>query len=164
VSEPVLALDASVRQHAREMPHGLAVLSDQGLLTWADLDRRADWLADGLRRAGVAPGDYVGWLGRNRIEFPVLVVAARRARAVLVGLNWRLKSAELALIVADCRPKLILTETELAPLVAECTGGKSGTELVYLEHHAGRTYERLMASGREPLPRLTPEPDDPVFL
>jgi long-chain acyl-CoA synthetase len=165
MSNTPAGVDEAVRRYAAERPHDLAVLSDQGLLTWAQIDQRADWLANGLRRAGVNPGDYVGWLGRNRIEFPILVIAARRARAVMVGLNWRLKPAELAAIVADCTPKLILTETEFAPLIAAATGGKSGTELVFLEHAEGqRTFARLLAAGRDPLLRLAPEPDDPVFL
>jgi acyl-CoA synthetase (AMP-forming)/AMP-acid ligase II len=160
-----LGVDAAVRSHAANRPRGIAVLSDQGLLTWADIDRRAEWLANGFRRAGVKPGDYVAWLGRNRIEFPIFVVAARRARAVVVGLNWRLLPAELAAIIADCTPKLILVEPDLAPLIAARTGEGSGTKLVFLDNageHA--SFAQLLASGRDPLPALTPDPLDPVFL
>jgi acyl-CoA synthetase (AMP-forming)/AMP-acid ligase II len=155
-------LDVAVREHAAKRPEALAVLSDQGLLTWAELDRRADALANGLRRAGVQPGDYIAWLARNRIEFPILVVAARRARAVLVGLNWRLKPAELAAIVADCAPKVIIAETELEPLIAGNTGA---AQLVWLDNiDQRRSFARLLASGADPLPRLNPAADDPVFL
>jgi acyl-CoA synthetase (AMP-forming)/AMP-acid ligase II len=156
-------VDAAVRSHAATMPNGIAVLSDQGLLTWADLDRRADALANGFRRAGVHPGDYVAWLGRNRYEFPVFVVAARRARAVVVGLNWRLKSAELAAIVSDCKPKLIVTESDLSPLIDGCTG--SGTQLIYLDSADERaSFADLLALGKDSLPPLVPDPLDPVFL
>lgn len=157
-----LGLDAAVRRHAANMPHAPAVLCDQGILTWADIDRRADYLANGMRHAGIVPGDYVAWLGRNRIEFPILVVAARRARAVLVGLNWRLKPAELAAIVADCAPKLIVTESELAPLIAN---GAGDSRLVFLEAAGERcSFAQLIAAGHDPLPGLTPAPEDPVFL
>jgi acyl-CoA synthetase (AMP-forming)/AMP-acid ligase II len=158
-------LDAAVKSHAANMPHRIAVLSDQGLLTWADIDQRGEWLANGFRRAGVKPGDYVAWLGRNRIEFPIFVVAARRARAVVVGLNWRLSPAELAAIVADCEPKLILTESDLAPLIAASTGEGSATKLVFLDDAGERpSFAQLLAAGRDPLPALTPDPLDPVFL
>jgi len=165
MTNALLGLDAAVRSHAATMPHRLAVLSDQGLLTWADIDQRADWLANAFRRAGIQPGDYVAWLGRNRIEFPIFVVAARRARAVVVGLNWRLMPAELAAIVADCAPKLILTESELAPLIASCTGEGSSVQLVFLDNAGKRpSFAQLLSTGREPMPALRADPLDPVFL
>ncbi len=161
----VLGLDAAVRSHAANRPQDIAVLSDQGLLTWADIDQRADWLANGFRRAGVRPGDYVAWLGRNRFEFPIFVVAARRARAVVVGLNWRLKPAELAAIVADCSPKLIIAESDLAPLIEASAGEATGTALVLLDQAGDRlSFAQLLASGRDPLAPLVPDPLDPVFL
>jgi long-chain acyl-CoA synthetase len=158
-------VDAAVRSHAVTMPNGIAVLSDQGILTWAELDRRADSLANGFRRAGVSPGDYVAWLGRNRYEFPIFIVAARRARAVVVGLNWRLTPAELAAIIADCTPRLILTESDLAPSIAECAGEGKVTRLVYLDSAGERmSFAQLLASGHDPLPALVADPLDPVFL
>jgi acyl-CoA synthetase (AMP-forming)/AMP-acid ligase II len=164
MGEPV-GVDAAVRSHANATPNGIAVLSDQGILTWAELDRRADWLANGIRRAGVNPGDYVAWLGRNRYEFPIFIVAARRARAVVVGLNWRLASAELTAIIADCTPKLILTESELAPLIARGTGEGGVSQLVYLDNAGERaSFAQLLASGHDALPALLPDPKDPVFL
>jgi acyl-CoA synthetase (AMP-forming)/AMP-acid ligase II len=158
-------VDVAVRSHAVTMPNEIAVLSDQGILTWAELNHRADWLANGFRRAGVNPGDYVAWLGRNRYEFPIFVVAARRARAVVVGLNWRLTPAELAAIITDCSPKLIMTESELAPSIAACAGEGKVTRLVYLENAGEHTsFAQLLASGHEPMPALVPDPLDPVFL
>jgi acyl-CoA synthetase (AMP-forming)/AMP-acid ligase II len=158
-------VDAAVRAHASRRPQDIAVLSDQGVLTWADLDQRADWLANAFRRAGVQPGDFVAWLGRNRFEFPIFVVAARRARAVVVGLNYRLKAAELAAIIADCAPKLIVAESDLAPLIEGCTGDGTGTQLVLLDKLGNHlSFAELLASGREPLPPLVPDPLDPVFL
>jgi long-chain acyl-CoA synthetase len=160
-----LSVDAAVRSHAAARPLDIAVLSDQGLLTWKDVDQRADWLANGFRRAGVEPGDYVAWLGRNRVEFPIFVVAARRARAVVVGLNWRLSANELAAIVADCSPKLIVVESDLAPLVEGCTGPSSGTRLFFLDNAGERpSFAQLLKSGHDPLPPLEPNPFDPVFL
>jgi acyl-CoA synthetase (AMP-forming)/AMP-acid ligase II len=158
-------VDAAVRSHAATRPLDIAVLSDQGLLTWKDVDQRADWLANGFRRAGVEPGDYVGWLGRNRLEFPIFVVAARRARAVVVGLNWRLTANELATIVADCSPKLIVVESDLAPLIEGSAGTSSGTRLFFLNNAGARaSFTQLLESGHDPLPRLKADPFDPVFL
>jgi acyl-CoA synthetase (AMP-forming)/AMP-acid ligase II len=158
-------VDAAVRSHAAARPLDIAVLSDQGLLTWKDVDQRADWLANGFRRAGVEPGDYVAWLGRNRLEFPIFVVAARRARAVVVGLNWRLTADELAAIVADCSPKLIVVESDLAALVEGSSGASSGTRLFFLDNAGARaSFAQLLESGHDPLPRLKPDPSDPVFL
>lgn len=160
-----LSVDDAVRSHAAARPLDIAVLSDQGLLTWKDVDQRADWLASGFRRAGVEPGDYVAWLGRNRVEFPIFVVAARRARAVVVGLNWRLSANELGAIVADCSPKLIVVESDLAPLVEGSAGASSGTQLFFLDNAGERpSFAQLLQVGHDLLPPLKPDPFDPVFL
>ena len=158
-------INQAVRRHAKARPHDLAVLSDQCLLTWSDLDRRADTLTYALRHAGLQPGDHIAWLGRNRFEFVILALAARRARLIIVSLNWRLSPAETATIISDCEPKLVLLESEFASLVAGVMSDPNDPRLVYLDAGSGKqSFTDLMARGAETLPPLTPKWNEPLVL
>jgi len=89
--------------------------------TYAELDARASRAAGMLAGAGVARGDRVGVLCRNRIEFFELMFACAKLGAIFVPLNWRAPAAELALLLSDCSPKLLIygrEDAEVAPVLA----------------------------------------------
>jgi fatty-acyl-CoA synthase len=77
-------------------------------LTYAELDRRAGQISSLLAARGVAKGDRVAILTRNRIEFFELLFGCARLGAILVPLNWRMPPAELDGLVADAEPVLLV--------------------------------------------------------
>ncbi|HEX8902518.1 AMP-binding protein, partial [Vitreimonas sp.] len=81
-------------------------------LTYAQLDVRAARAAAVLADLGVKRGDRVAILCRNRIEFFEIMFACAKLGAILVPLNWRAPAAELAPIVDDCAPVLIVYGAE----------------------------------------------------
>ncbi len=94
-----------------------AITCGDATLTFGAFDRRSSQVANALVRAGVRPGDRVAVLTKNRPEFFELLFGAARAGAVLVALNWRLAPPEIAAIVADAEPSLVLTGTDQRPLL-----------------------------------------------
>jgi malonyl-CoA/methylmalonyl-CoA synthetase len=80
-----------------------------GELTFGELRDRADRLSDVLRRRGLAPGDRLAVYLPNRIEFVDLFLACVRAGFVLVPINVLYREREIAHIVADAEPRLIVT-------------------------------------------------------
>ena len=119
VSYPDTCLDRLVAGHARQKPDAPAVAALEGTMSWARLDDLASRLAAALRDRGLRVGDRLAWLGRNGLYFPAVLLAARRAGLILVGLNWRLSSEELTEICAMARPRLILGDTEFINLIPE---------------------------------------------
>ncbi|MBI1761180.1 MAG: long-chain fatty acid--CoA ligase [Acidobacteria bacterium] len=84
-------------------------------LSYAELDERATRLAHYLReRCGVRSGDRLAVLALNRAETLEALFAAAKLTAILVPLNYRLTQPELAYILEDCEPKVLLYETEFA--------------------------------------------------
>ncbi|MFG1804346.1 3-phosphoshikimate 1-carboxyvinyltransferase [Micromonospora carbonacea] len=77
-----------VRRHAHARPDAAAVIEAAspgrpgGVLTWGELDRRADAAAALLLKLGVAPGEVVAWQLPNWHEFVVLTLATLRVGAV----------------------------------------------------------------------------------
>src|SRR3954469_2245364 len=79
-------------------------------LTYPELDAAADRWAALLRTQGVGRGARVGPLTGNGSELAAAFFACGRIGAALVPLNWRLAGPELAPILADARPHLVLGE------------------------------------------------------
>jgi acyl-CoA synthetase (AMP-forming)/AMP-acid ligase II len=134
---PETTLERQVARFAREKPHAIAVISPDAMLDWRTLDDRANRLAGALVAQGLKPGDRLGWLGRNGVDFPVVLVATRRARLILLGLNWRLSAAEIAAVIDRAQPALIIGDAEFASLLP---AGQAMTE-------TGDALDALIASG-----------------
>jgi fatty-acyl-CoA synthase len=81
-------------------------------LTYAQLENRASRCAAVLASFGVAREDRVAILCRNRIEFFEVMFACGKLGAILVPLNWRSPAAELAALLDDCAPKLLIFGAE----------------------------------------------------
>ncbi|PTQ09997.1 acid--CoA ligase [Sphingomonas oleivorans] len=81
--------------------------------SYGALDRAAGRAAAMLAREGVRAGDRVAMLAHNRIEFFELLFACARLGAIMVPLNWRLATPELAAVIADCEPMLLFHEAGL---------------------------------------------------
>lgn len=78
--------------------------------SYTSLDADADAWVERLRSCGIGSGDRVAVLAQNRVEFIALLFACVRVGALLVPLNWRLSAAELARVIADAEPTVMLGE------------------------------------------------------
>ncbi len=71
-------------------------------------------LASALRGAGVARGDRVAIVARNRLEYPIVSFAASRLGAVVVPVNVRLAPDELRFVLSDCQARHAFVEAPFA--------------------------------------------------
>jgi fatty-acyl-CoA synthase len=113
------AADDAVRRWAALAPARAALVEHDaadGRWTYARLDGRADARRDALAAAGVGAGDRVALLAGTRAECVALFHGCLRRGAVLVPLNWRLAPGELARVLADARPALLVAEGRHAAL------------------------------------------------
>ena len=110
------------RDRARATPDRVAI-DDRGVvLTYRDLDARAERLADALRAAGYAVGDRIATLTGNSADHVVLFFACAKAGLVLVPLSWRLAPRELAAQLEIAEPALLLVESEFESLAKATLG------------------------------------------
>lgn len=89
---------------------GLEVPASGRTLSYRRMDEAADRWAAWLVARGVGPGDRVATLAGNRVEQVHLFFACGRIGAVLTPLNWRLAGSELAGILEDAAPRLLVGE------------------------------------------------------
>ncbi|HEX4298766.1 MAG TPA: AMP-binding protein, partial [Devosia sp.] len=106
---------------ARVRPAKTAVveLATGARVSHAGLDRLAGQAAAWLgAKLGDTAGQRVAFLGRNSVALLALSLAAERAGAIFVPLNWRLAAPEIAALLADCAPALVVGDDEFATGIA----------------------------------------------
>ncbi len=115
---------------AAAMPDRTALVSGTRRPTFAQLDERADRLADVLRGRGVGPRDHVGLHLYNGTEFVESMLACFKLRAVPINLNYRYVAAELRPLCLDADLVGVITQRELLPVVAEAARGTRAASIV----------------------------------
>jgi O-succinylbenzoic acid--CoA ligase len=126
--------------------------------TWsfAALGAEAARFSAALRGEGVREGSRVALLARNGVETVVAIHALLDLGATLVPVHPRLTEAEVAVVLADARPQVVLREDELRRLAvgpladarrsgpfadargSEGTGGGGAMAMVYTSGTTGR--------------------------
>src|SRR4051794_20184698 len=81
-------------------------------LTFAELESRANRLANHLRSVGVGPGDHVGTQLVNGTEYVEALLACLKLRAVPVNVNYRYVEEELAYLYDDADLVAVVTDVE----------------------------------------------------
>ena len=126
---------------AARSPHRLAVVDDQGSLTFREVDRRTDRIAGELRQLGVGDGDAVGLLARNGRGFVEAVVALAKCGADVLYLNTGSSAGQLRQVLDREKAVAVVHDEELAELVGEAGEGRTSV-----------TTERLGGLATEPGP------------
>jgi fatty-acyl-CoA synthase len=105
-----------ITDRAKANPDRVAV-DDRGvLLSYSELESRAENLAKSLRAAGLGIGDRIATISGNSADQVVLFFACAKAGTVLVPLSWRLSPREIANQVLVADPVLLVVEDEFASL------------------------------------------------
>jgi malonyl-CoA/methylmalonyl-CoA synthetase len=93
------------------------------VFTYERLFAAAAALASGLAAQGLRKGDRVAFFLGNRPEFVVAYLAAIRLGAVMVPINLAYRRREIAHMVLDAEPRLLITERSLLPVLDELEAG-----------------------------------------
>jgi fatty-acyl-CoA synthase len=106
---------SSLRLHARNSPERVALVARDRSYRFGELDALVDRLGASLRRRGVARGEPVAVVLKNRPEFLMLQYALGRLGAAAVNASWRSTPDELAHVIADSGARwLFADEASLA--------------------------------------------------
>ena len=97
---------------AERHPDAIAVEDGDRHVTYAELDARANQLANLLRDTGVSRGDRVGLYLDKSLEAVVGIYGILKAGASYVPLDARAPARRLAYIAADCGIRVVVTAVE----------------------------------------------------
>ena len=97
-----------VRRNAKHWPEKDAFVEIDRRVTWSELHRRTEALGHAYRHLGAQSGCRIAVLSHDAIEVPETFLAAAKIGAIRVGINPRLAPAEIASLILDCEPHLVI--------------------------------------------------------
>jgi fatty-acyl-CoA synthase len=157
---------AFLLRSAAVYPQRTAVIHGRRRYTWREALERCRRLASALAKRGVRPGDTVALMAQNTPEAFEAHFAVPMAGAVLNALNIRLDADTIAFILRHGEAKLLITDTEFAPVIGRALAqleekplvidtadseGPGGERLGELD------YEAFLAEGDPGFAELTPQ-------
>ena len=146
-------------------PDRLAVVHGERRYSWREALDRCRRLAAALAAAGVGRGDTVAVMAPNIPEMFEAHFGVPMAGAVLNALNIRLDPETIAFILGHGEAKVLITDTEFAPVVKQALARLERKPLVVdIVDPAGPggarlgniDYEAFLAGGDPAFPELTP--------
>ena len=135
--------------HARARPDRVALADGDVHLTWPELARVAK-LAGALAPT-VSARERVLWLGQNSFRLQELLLACSRLGAGFCPANWRQTPDELAFVIDDLSPRVVVwQEDEVGDSVragrdASVTG--AGARWLVHDRDGSDSYESYLAGG-----------------
>jgi acyl-CoA synthetase (AMP-forming)/AMP-acid ligase II len=130
--------------------------------SFATFERCANQVANWLLEGGAAPGERVGFFGKNSADFYFAMFGAAKTRACFTPLNWRLSASEIAELIVDSGLRQAIVEADLLPLWTEACA-RSGAELGALVISPEAPLERLVAHLPEEPPAGFVSEEDAVI-
>jgi len=139
-----------IEAQAARTPEATAVVAEDARLDYAELNRRANGLAERLRALGVGPDTVVGVMLGRSANLATGFLGALKAGAAVVALDPTYPASRLAFIIEDARLPVILVDRDLGGLAAP-----EGTRLVAMEGFQQRS---------ESNPEVALSPDNLLYV
>ena len=114
---PDSGIAASFTRQASLTPQSLAIVTDEGTLTYQELNHYANQIAHTLHRAGVTTGTLVGVCLERSPKMVASFLAILKVGGAYVPLDPTYPAERLAFMTADAELPVILTRNELLPLL-----------------------------------------------
>jgi fatty-acyl-CoA synthase len=148
--------------NARRYPGKCALRQGERSLSYSELDARSNQLANALIKRGVAVGDRVALLAYNCIEYAIVTQGVAKAGAILVPLNFRLAALELAHLLRDADPVLLVAEQSFDAAIQAAQQSATTSIAVWWLNDA--EFAVALDSASESAPAVCVEPADPCVI
>ncbi|WP_084783313.1 class I adenylate-forming enzyme family protein [Bacillus dakarensis] len=98
-----------------------ALYLDDDKITYKEIDEKSDRLIASLQsKYGIKKGDRIATLLGNSFEFAIIVMACVKSGTIMVPVNTKLRTPEVAFVLSNSRPKVLLCDQDLLPVVEDC--------------------------------------------
>jgi long-chain acyl-CoA synthetase len=163
-----LTLADVLRAHARARPTEPALADGGVALGWAEADGRVNRVANALRDEGVGAGDRVLWLGQNSFRIEELLLACCKLGAMFCPANWRQQPDELAFVIDDLAPRVVVWQEEEVGDTIRAGRARSAAagaaHWICHDDDGDDGYESFAAAGAAGDPDADGSDDDPLLL
>jgi len=132
--------------------NSVAILDERGAITFSELDKSSNALANALRTKGFKPGDSIGILARNHRGLFEAIFAGAKLGARTLLLNTDFAGPQLVDVCAREEVTVLVHDEEFAPIVAGYQP-PLGHVLAWADEAGDRpTIDNLVAAARTSTP------------
>ncbi|MDA9680031.1 long-chain-acyl-CoA synthetase [Gammaproteobacteria bacterium] len=149
--DQIASFSLLVEGNAARVPNAIALMCEEEVVDWKELNERANRIANTLKAAGIRKGDCVSLFMQNRIEFVVQAVAAGKLGAIAGLINTNLTRQQLVHCISLTESKKIVFGEELTEPLNEVRN-----ELTLED---GKDYLFVRDTGEDPAPNWATELD-----
>lgn len=159
-------------QRVRENPTAPLVYYYDEIISYAEVNDRANAVAHYLTEKGVHKGDIVSVMILNAPEIYYTMFGAQKLGCVTGAVNYMLKGPEIAYVLEDSKPKVVFVGSDYMeefakgfrmsvhkPVVVEVV-----TEVPHQEEIAETTLMNILTTYSKDECLVPQSPDDPVML
>ncbi|MDD4170151.1 MAG: long-chain-fatty-acid--CoA ligase [Desulfotomaculaceae bacterium] len=154
-----------LERNARLFPEKLAYVCDDESVTFSKFRNRVYRLINALQDMKFVKGDRISILSKNSIRYFELYGAADRGGFILVPLNFRLKTGELAYLLKDSGARVLFYESSYADVVEELKKDVDSVNYyIALDGPGDMCYEEMLAAATEQQPEVDIDENDPAYI
>ncbi len=154
---PLSQMFTELAERRRDHP---ALVGATRTLTYGELDRRGNQVANALRDLGVGEHDRVAYLDLNNPEFFEVMLGCARIGAAIAPLNYRLTPTEMGRIVHDAQSTVLVVGPAFEPALAAIQVEAPGLTRVV---RTGEDFESWVAAAGDVDPGREATYDDVVL-
>jgi long-chain acyl-CoA synthetase len=148
--------------HAAATPDRTALVCGSWRLTYGEFERWVNRVANALAARGLGAGGRVALLLPNGAEFLAVTHAAAKLGALAVPINWRWRRAEIAYVLGDAAPDVLVLDRAFLeegaaaraaagrPAVERCLGVGGASDLPSFEEAVATAPDTPPTSGVPP--------------
>jgi long-chain acyl-CoA synthetase len=148
-----------LRAFAQRRPNHEAIVCGDRRITYGELERRTNRIANALRARGTKAGDRVALLLGNGIGWPELCLGAIKCGALVVPVSTRLTHQEVAHILRDGEVNTFVYGDAQRSVAEDAAAGLATDALAEDD-----VYALAGDAGEEPPPIVSPEPDECMII
>ena len=153
-----------LEQTAQRCPEKTAIVSGERRVSYAELDRASNKLANSLIQMGVRKGDRVAAMLTNSPEYAIVYFGITKTGGIAVPLDTRYKIEELSTLFASCRPKVLITEDPfsglLGPALSQFPSVEHFINLGPGDNRQFLSYREIVSAGSDKKVNIDLAPND----
>ena len=161
-----MKLGSILSGNARRIPDKIAVVCGARRISFGELDRRSDQIANALLARHIGVGDRVAVLLPNGVELIEVLAGIVKTGALTVPLSPRLADREIKYILGHCEPRaMVFAAANRAVVMAALAGASDMVTICVGAAVAGETslIDFTAAGAAVSPPPLPVQPDDCVL-
>ncbi len=148
---------------ARRFPDTKALTFKEQSLSFLQLDRQSNRVANGLLAQGVKAHSHIALLAKDSLKNYEILFACAKINAVLVPINWRLAAPEVSYILQDAKVEVLFVSSEFQPLVESISNELDAIKTIIVldgSESIDLAYDIWQQNHSDIRPQISIKPDD----